>query len=60
MKKAQMMIDFEYLLTALFKCETVFSVCVPICFSILHIKKYMKVSLFITCVTNIYRFDNMH
>ena len=55
-----MMIDFEYLLTALFKCETVFSVCVPICFSILHIKKYMKVSLFITCVTNIYRFDNMH
>ena len=28
--------------------------------SILHIKKYMKVSLFIACVTNIYMFDSMH
>ena len=25
-----------------------------------HIKKYMKVSLFITCVTNIYWFDSMY
>ena len=28
--------------------------------SILHIKKYMKVSLFIACVTHIYMFDSMH
>ena len=57
-----MMIDFEYLDFKLLcsKCETIFSVCVPICFSILHIKKYMKVSLFVTCITDIYWFTSMH